>query len=63
MKLVVTSEFVLKRDGENVEVSDTCKVQSGTWVSPYDGVTVTSATKIDIDHFVPLENAWIVSSL
>ncbi|PNY24956.1 Uncharacterized protein TCAP_05107 [Tolypocladium capitatum] len=53
------SEFVLKRDGENVEVSAACAIQSGTWKSPYDGVSVTSSRDLDIDHFVPLKNAWI----
>ncbi|MFI5867329.1 HNH endonuclease family protein [Streptomyces sp. NPDC051546] len=35
-----------------------CKAVSGTWVSVYDGITVTDAGKLDIDHMVPLANAW-----
>jgi hypothetical protein len=35
-----------------------CKVISGTWVSAYDGVTVTDPSKLDIDHMVPLKEAW-----
>jgi hypothetical protein len=35
-----------------------CKVISGTWLSAYDGVTVTDPKKIDIDHMVPLKEAW-----
>ncbi|KND89389.1 hypothetical protein TOPH_06039 [Tolypocladium ophioglossoides CBS 100239] len=52
-------EFVLKRDGENVKVDEACTVESGTWRSPYDGVSKTQARDIDIDHMVPLKNAWI----
>lgn len=34
-------------------------VLTGRWTSPYDGKVVTAATKLQIDHVVPLENAWI----
>jgi len=37
---------------------NTCTVSTGQWYSPYDGVTVTDASKLDIDHFVPLAEAW-----
>jgi hypothetical protein len=30
---------------------------TGTWTSPYDDVTVTSASKLQIDHVVPLKEA------
>lgn len=30
----------------------------GEWVSMYDGETVTQSGDIDIDHFVPLKEAW-----
>lgn len=56
------SEFVLKRDGKDVKADSSCKVESGTWISPYDGTTWTDGSKLDIDHLVPLENAWIVSN-
>jgi hypothetical protein len=36
-----------------------CTVSGGRWVSLYDGVTVTSAHDLDIDHLVPLANAWV----
>ncbi|TNM26661.1 HNH endonuclease family protein [Streptomyces sedi] len=49
---------VLQRDGEDVRVDDDCQPTSGTWVSPYDNVTVTEAGEVDIDHMVPLANAW-----
>ncbi|TLD11788.1 hypothetical protein PspLS_11681 [Pyricularia sp. CBS 133598] len=54
-----TREYVLQRDGTNVETNSACNAVSGTWKSPYDGATWTSASNIDIDHMVPLKNAWI----
>jgi len=35
-----------------------CKVVNGRWVSQYDRVTTTNASSFDIDHFVPLKEAW-----
>jgi hypothetical protein len=54
-----TRETVLKRDGTNVVVSSACAATSGKWYSPYDGATWTAASDVDIDHVVPLKNAWI----
>ncbi|KAJ4268269.1 hypothetical protein NW762_002332 [Fusarium torreyae] len=54
-----TREFVLKRDGTNVVTNSACAATSGTWKSPYDGATWTAASDVDIDHMVPLKNAWI----
>lgn len=50
-------DSVLKRDGTNVKTSG-CNVVAGTWNSVYDGKTLTSPTQVDIDHLVPLANAW-----
>ncbi|MFB6878508.1 HNH endonuclease family protein [Streptomyces sp. NPDC056323] len=35
-----------------------CALSGGEWLSYYDEVTVTAATKLDIDHVVPLAEAW-----
>ncbi len=35
-----------------------CSLTGGAWVSPYDGLRFTSAGKLDIDHVVPLAEAW-----
>ncbi|BAE60828.1 class I glutamine amidotransferase-like protein [Aspergillus flavus] len=53
-----TREVVLARDGEDVEKNDSCSPTSGTWYSPYDGKTWTDKSDLDIDHVVPLSNAW-----
>ena len=34
-----------------------CRVISGSWNDPYSGRTITDATKLDIDHMVPLKEA------
>lgn len=53
-----TREEVLKMSGQNVETnSKTCKVLSGSWVSPYNGDKITESSKIDIDHIIPLSYA------
>jgi hypothetical protein len=38
--------------------SATCALTGGRWVSSYDGRTFTSASGLDIDHVVPLAEAW-----
>ncbi|KAF7314732.1 hypothetical protein MKEN_00947200 [Mycena kentingensis (nom. inval.)] len=54
-----TRETVLKRDGTNVVTSTACAATSGNWVSPYDGVPTTLSSDLDIDHVVPLKEAWV----
>ncbi|MEU6521393.1 HNH endonuclease family protein [Streptomyces sp. NPDC046924] len=53
-----TRETVLKRDGANVVTDSSCAATSGSWYSPYDGATWTAASDVDIDHLVPLAEAW-----
>ena len=55
-----TREVVLQRDGTGVVQDSACAATSGSWKSPYDGATWTAASDVDIDHMVPLANAWIV---
>lgn len=53
-----TREWILKRDGTNVVTDSACTATSGSWYSPYDGATWTSPSDVDIDHLVPLAEAW-----
>jgi len=54
-----TREVVLKRQGTAVAAAvGSCKITTGKWLSPYDNVTYTDPQKLDIDHVVPLANAW-----
>ena len=34
-----------------------CQVATGEWLAPFTGDTVIDATKLDVDHMVPLKNA------
>jgi hypothetical protein len=53
-----TREWILKRDGTSVVTDSACAATSGTWYSPYDGATWHAASDVDIDHLVPLAEAW-----
>ncbi|AXK34919.1 HNH endonuclease [Streptomyces armeniacus] len=53
-----TREAVLKRDGEGVETGSDCYPTSGSWYSEYDKETWTDPSDVDIDHMVPLAEAW-----
>ncbi|MDG9701858.1 HNH endonuclease family protein [Streptomyces sp. DH37] len=53
-----TREVVLKRDGSGVVQDGSCAATSGSWYSPYDGATWYAASDVDIDHVVPLAEAW-----
>jgi len=58
-----TREVVLKRDGTGTVQNSACASTSGSWYSPYDGATWSAASDVDIDHMVPLSNAWKVRDL
>lgn len=54
-----TRDHVL-RDESTVSVTlsaDGCRVVAGSWLSDYDGETVTAPSALDIDHLVPLAEA------
>jgi hypothetical protein len=51
-------DTALIRDGEGVRIDDDCSITAGTWLDPYTGRTLTDSSEVDIDHVVPLANAW-----
>lgn len=54
-----TRAEVLKAESKKkVTKSRDHRVKSGRWVSPYDGKTLRAASKVEIDHLVPLQEAW-----
>lgn len=53
-----TRETVLKRDGTSVVTDSSCAAVSGRWYSPYDGATWSATSDVDIDHVVPVAEAW-----
>ena len=48
----------LIRDGRGVEVDEECTIIAGEWSDPYTGTTLGDSGDVDIDHVVPLANAW-----
>lgn len=50
--LIVESSVTTSRSG-------TCTITSGRWTSYDDGVVTTVASELDIDHMIPLKEAWI----
>jgi hypothetical protein len=58
-----TRGLVLVRDSvKQTQVSSTCKVESGQWHDPYTDTDVKSAAAIQIDHLVPLKNAYMTGA-
>lgn len=51
-------EVLLAEAATRPHVSGACSVTTGKWFSAYDGRAFTSASNLDIDHMVPLEEAW-----
>ena len=51
-------EAALVRDGKNVKAGKDCKITSGEWYDPYTDKTYSNPQDLDIDHVVPLANAW-----
>jgi len=51
-------EVLIVESTTPVSVGSGCSLSGGTWYSAFDGVTTTDASSFDIDHFVPLKEAW-----
>ncbi|MFE6031360.1 HNH endonuclease family protein [Streptomyces niveus] len=52
------AEVLISESRIKPTVEARCKVVAGEWYSYYDGVTVTSPSGVQIDHMVPLAEAW-----
>jgi hypothetical protein len=53
-----TRDRVLQRDGRSVVTGTGCEITAGSWFSVYDGQTFDDPGDVDVDHMVPLANAW-----
>jgi len=52
-------EHVLKQESITLpQVDSPCYVVAGDWYSAYDGITLSDRAEVDIDHMVPLKEAW-----
>ncbi|MGX1708877.1 HNH endonuclease family protein [Streptomyces albidoflavus] len=52
------AEVLIAESRVKPTIEDRCRVVSGEWYSYYDGVTVDAPGGLDIDHMVPLAEAW-----
>ncbi|MEH0524810.1 HNH endonuclease family protein [Streptomyces stelliscabiei] len=52
------AEVLIHEAVETPTIGANCRLEGGSWLSYYDNVTVTSASGLDIDHMVPLAEAW-----
>lgn len=52
------AEVLIAESQTTVARTGTCTITSGRWYSPYDQATWTAPSDVDIDHMVPLAEAW-----
>ena len=52
------NEVLISESKEAVKLGSKCTLKSGTWTSKYDNVQVSNAKDLDVDHMVPLKEAW-----
>ncbi len=51
-------EILIQESLIPVIVEEDCKIILGKWVSIYDGLETEDPATFDVDHFVPLAEAW-----
>lgn len=51
-------QAALYREGKNVQYTSTCSITGGSWLDPFTAVTLYAPSDVDIDHIVPLAEAW-----
>ena len=52
------AEVLIEEAVVKPKIGTKCKLTGGKWFSAYDGKTVTNASLLDVDHMVPLAEAW-----
>jgi hypothetical protein len=52
------NEVLISEAEDAPTIGSGCSLTGGRWYSYYDGVSQTSASALDIDHVVPLAEAW-----
>jgi hypothetical protein len=52
------AEVLIEEAVVKPKIGPKCKLTGGKWISAYDGKTITNASQLDVDHLVPLAEAW-----
>ena len=52
------AEVLIEEAVVKPKIGKKCALTGGKWLSAYDEITTTKATDLDIDHVVPLAEAW-----
>jgi hypothetical protein len=52
------AEVLISEAVDAPEIGPGCRLTGGRWWSYYDAMWVTAASGLDIDHMVPLAEAW-----
>jgi hypothetical protein len=52
------NEILISEADDPVSVGSGCSLSGGRWYSYYDAVSWTNPSDLDIDHLVPLAEAW-----
>ncbi len=52
------NEVLIEEADDPPTVGSGCSLSGGRWYSYYDGVSHTQTSDVDIDHLVPLAEAW-----
>ncbi|MGW7426095.1 HNH endonuclease [Streptomyces sp. NPDC054813] len=52
------AEVLLEEVVASPKVGAKCALSGGSWYSPHDDSYLDSASKLDVDHLVPLAEAW-----
>jgi hypothetical protein len=52
------NEVLIEEAVKKPKIGAKCQLKGGSWLSPYDGKNYSNPSKLDIDHLVPLSEAW-----
>jgi hypothetical protein len=52
------AEVLIEEAVVKPKIGPKCKLTGGKWLSAFDGKTITNAPQLDVDHMVPLAEAW-----
>ena len=52
------AEVLIAETLDRVSIGGGCRIKGGRWRSAYDGVVTRVSSTFDVDHVVPLKEAW-----